>query len=64
MDFENAPTLLVAYFTPITASSPGIIGFFGQVGTVQPQLPFAREIIIGDFPTFLKWNSLFPSAFC
>ena len=32
------PTLLVLYFTTISAESPGKTGCFGHAGTVQPQL--------------------------
>lgn len=32
------PTLLVLYFTTISAESPGKTGCLGHAGTVQPQL--------------------------
>ena len=60
----NLPILLVAYFTPIEADSPGEIGAFGQVGTVHPQLPLALEMIKGALPLLVRTNSLLPSALC
>ena len=56
--FVNFPILFVEYLTPIDADSPGAIGAFGQVGTVQPQLPLASTIIKSDFPVFVKVNSV------
>jgi hypothetical protein len=53
----NAPTLFVSYFTFITLESPGKIGSLGQTGTVQPQLPFAFDIIKGALPEFVNLNS-------
>jgi hypothetical protein len=44
----------VSYFTLITPVAPGAIGSFGHSGTVQPQDPFAFEIIKGSFPVFLN----------
>tara|TARA_B100000902_G_C27207007_1_gene862197 strand:+ start:309 stop:662 length:354 start_codon:yes stop_codon:yes gene_type:complete len=61
MVFVNLPTLLVAYFTPIDAVSPDIIGSLGHSGTVHPQLPFAFLIINGSEPLFVNINS--PSPF-
>ena len=60
--FVKAPTLSVAYFTPITAFAPGRIGSFGKDGTVQPHEPVALVIINGLFPLFTNTNSRFPSA--
>ena len=60
MVLVNLPILFVAYFTPIEADSPGAIGAFGHVGTVQPQLPLAFEIINGAFPVLIRTNSLLP----
>ena len=50
------PGLLVSYFTLILALAPGAIGSLGQVGTVQPQDPFAFEMIRGSLPVFLNSN--------
>src|SRR5690554_46342 len=63
IDLFIGPILLVAYFTSISPLSPGLIGFFGQVGTVQPQDPLAFEIINGSFPVFLNLKVRTPSAF-
>ena len=40
--------------TSISPFSPGLIGSFGHCGTVQPQLPWAEDIIKLLFPTFLN----------
>jgi hypothetical protein len=50
----KAPVLSVAYFTPITADSPGAIGPFGTVGTVHPHEPLASVITRGELPVFVK----------
>ena len=57
-----APALLVSYLTEITPLAPGAIGSLGQTGTVQPQDPFAFEIINGSLPVFLNSNVHVPSA--
>jgi len=57
----NLPGRLVEYLTLITPVSPGMIGSFGQVGTVHPQDPFALVMINGSLPVFVKANSLRPS---
>ena len=62
-DLLIGPGLFVAYFTLISAFSPGLIGCFGHVGTVHPQDPFALEMINGAFPVFVNLNVLTPSAF-
>ena len=66
--FVNFPILFVAYFTPILPSSPGCQvaepSAFLQVGTVQPQLPFALLIINGSVPVLLNLKALSPLELC
>ena len=50
------PGRLVSYFTRMVPFAPGAIGSFGHSGTVQPQEPFALEIIKGSSPVFLNSN--------
>ena len=47
---------LLLKLTLITPVSPGAIGLRGQSGPVQPQEPWAFEIIHGPSPSFLKVN--------
>ena len=42
--------------TVISPPSPGGMGSFGQLGTVQPQVERALEIVKGISPVFLKLN--------
>ncbi len=51
-----APGRFVSYLTRIVPFAPGAIGSFGHSGTVQPQDPFALEIIKGSSPVFLNSN--------
>ncbi len=46
----------------ISAVAPGGTGSFGQVGTVQPQDPFALLIIKGSEPVFLNLNMCFTTS--
>ena len=50
--FPLLPELLKV--TSIVPDSPGAIGSFGQLGTVQPQDPLALEIIRGALPEFVN----------
>jgi len=36
---------------------PGGMDSFGPVATSQPHADMQEEIINGDFPVFVKWNS-------
>ena len=55
------PERLVSYFTLMVPFAPGAIGSFGHSGTVQPQDPFAFEIINGSSPIFVNSNEQFGS---
>src|SRR5690606_17905305 len=48
--------------TSISPLSPGLIGSFGQRGTVHPQLPCAEEIIKLLLPTFLNLKIVFTDS--
>ena len=52
--FPDLPELLKV--TSIEPDSPGAIGSLGQSGTVQPQEPFALEIINGASPELVNVN--------
>ena len=53
---ENA-----ANFTSISPVFPGIIGSFGFLGIVQPQLELTFEMISGSSPVFVNSNTRTPS---
>ena len=54
----------MSYFTFNSPEAPGAIGSLGQEGTVQPQDPFALEMINGSVPVLVKINTHSPLACC